>query len=477
MTTHTFVKKEHDKAYIANSLWLPKTGIRTEPVQKALEFTVQTQQGQVMLRMWDESRSHIICPREFLPHSEYAKFKFPFVDLRPDFEEVDFEDNVTPRDEEQQRAWDALALNDNGILNLACGKGKTILAVKKIAQRRVPTLVVVPDTGIMSQWEQAISRHLKFDGKVGIIKGKKFEWNNPVVIALVTTLWKRIEEDDCPAEMFRYFGQVEYDEVHQIGAPKFALTAAPFYGDRLGFTATVEREDGLDPIYRYHIGDPFYSDLTQQLIPEIFFQQTPAVFDHLSAMRNGATNMSVLRTMMGRDRVGNIFRYWHIKQALDAGRKIICISHSKDQLRLLHALFPGSGLLVQETKNRMEVLRNSRVCFAIAKLGSTGIDDDRLDTLFWLTPFSSKIALQQSMGRIQRILAGKKDPLYVVFEDWLNAPLKRIVQSLKHDLKKWGFKYNVVKPNNMPREFPPDIERLYDAAFKELPTQGETVDE
>ena len=39
----------------------------------------------------------------------------------------------------------------------------------------------------------------------------------------------------------------------------FSLTAAPFYGDRIGLTATVKEKMALDPIYRYHIGEPFYS--------------------------------------------------------------------------------------------------------------------------------------------------------------------------------------------------------------------------
>jgi superfamily II DNA or RNA helicase len=115
---------------------------------------------------------------------------------------------------------------------------------------------------------------VEFEGELGLVQGGVFNWARPLTLALVTTLWRRIEDGSIPEEFFRYFGQVIYDEVHQIGAPKFSLTASPFYGDRIGLTATVEREDGLDPIYRYHIGDPFYSDLSQEIIPDIYFQQT-----------------------------------------------------------------------------------------------------------------------------------------------------------------------------------------------------------
>jgi superfamily II DNA or RNA helicase len=143
----------------------------------------------------------------------------------------------------------------------------------------------------------------------------------------------------------------------------------------------------------------------------------------------------------------------------------------------MHAMFPGSGIIIQETKNRMDVLRNSQVCFAIAKLGSEGVDDDRLDTLFWLTPQRSKNALQQSMGRIQRIRDGKAKPLMVTFEEWLMPPTKKLCGAVKTELKKWGFPFTTLKPNNLPVDLPADIQALYDTKFTELTAEEETEDE
>ena len=488
----TFVPKEPGMAYIADRLWLPKQKVhgdglvREGPVKRALEFIVGGPEGQVLLQMWDETSSHIICPREFLPPSEYLKYRFPFVDLRPEFQRVQFEDRVTPRSEEQLNAWHSLAVNDNGILNLGCGKGKTILGVKKIAQRGVPTLIVVPDGGILEQWknallgdkERGIPARIGFEGELGIIQGPQFNWAKPITLALVTTLWKRIQEGAIPEEMFRFFGQVIYDEVHQIGAPKFSLTASCFFGDRIGLTATVAREDGLDPVYRYHIGEPFYSDVKQDLIPEIFFQKTPVTVDWESCLINDQTNISLLRTMIGRDLTGNTFRYWCIKGALERGRKILALSHSKDQLKLLHALFPGSGLITQDTKQdeRLGELRNNQLCFAISRLGSQGVDDDNLDALFCLTPFKSKINLQQSMGRIQRERAGKKNPIMVIFEDWYVPPLKRMCTAMRSILKSWNFTFSPVQPSRTP-PLPAGVLAAYNAAFAKLPTHGESEDE
>jgi superfamily II DNA or RNA helicase len=484
----SFVPKEADRAYVSNALWLPKRGIRVDPFKRALEFTVKGQGGALsQLMMWEESTNHIICPREFLHPRDYPNYKFGFVDLRPEFQRVRFNDLVKPRNEEQLSAWKALASNDNGILNLGCGKGKTKLALKKVAQRGTPTLVIVPDGGILSQWKESIYGNkekglapgLEFDGELGLIQGPVFNWAKPITLALVTTLALRIRDGVIPEELFRYFGLIVYDEVHQIGAPMFSLTAAPFYGDRIGLTATVQREDGLDPIYRYHIGEPFYSDLKQDLVPRIYFQQTPSNLNYGAAKVNGITNISILRTMLGRDLAGNTFRYYEIQRALKEGRKILCLSHSKDQLRLFHAMFPGSGLLISETEKdqRMDILRSSQICFAIARLGSTGVDDDALDTLYWLTPFRSRISLQQSMGRIQRAKAGKKQPVMVVFEDWMAPPLRHLCRKLKSNLKEWGYSFETFKPLQAPLKLPTEVQAAYDHAFSQLPDRSDSEDD
>lgn len=487
------VQKDPDKAYVSNKLWLPKDRVRAGPVKNALEFEVpgQDDEGkfvQVHLQLWDESRHHIICPREFLHVEDYPKYRFPFVDLRPEFPEVDFQDFVVPRNEEQQKAWEAFAKNNNGILNLACGKGKTILAVKKIAQRRTPTLVIVPDGGIKSQWVETIygngenkPARLGFHGTLGNIAGTDFDWKHPVTLALVTTLALRIKQGAVPEEMYRFFGQIIYDEVHRIGAPFFSLTAPPFYGDKIGLTATVQREDGLDPIYIFHIGEPFYTDLSQDLIPRIYFEQVPYVFDWTESKIGKTTNIGMLRSQLGKNFESNVYRYWAINSALQHGRKVLCLSHSRAQLRLMKAMFPFAGTIIGPTpkEERMAILRNNQLCFAISKLGSEGVDDDALDTLFWLTPFRSRNALQQSMGRIQRCRPGKKQPVMTVLEDVLVTPLKNLCMKLRHNLKEWGYKFEKVPPQQYPQTLPAEVFQAYESeriAIAELDKLGESDD-
>lgn len=219
------------------------------------------------------------------------------------------------------------------------------------------------------------------------------------------------------------------------------------------------------------MGEPFFIDLSQDLIPRIYFWRTPAKHDFEACRKGGTINISLLRTLLGRDYEGNVYRYYAIKDALSQGRKILCLSHSKDQLKLFHSIFPESGLILGATpkEERTQILRSNPIVFAIAKLGSEGVDDPRLDTLFWLTPFRSKISLQQSMGRIQRAHPDKKTPVMAVFEDYLTPPLKGLCHRLRSNLKAWGFHIETLNPAQYHPTLPPELQNVYAATYDELP--------
>lgn len=465
MTDRYFVRKDPDKAYISNKLWLPKTCVRVDSVKKALEFSVQTQGKQSVQRLWQETEHHLICPREFLPAEMYDKYTFPFVDLTPNFPYIDIQHNIIPRSEKQARAANALLQAENGILNLACGAGKTSLALMKIAENKSTALIVVPDGGIWSQWEAGIKNHLQFEGEIGHIRGPEFTWNKTVVLASINTLWRRILDGNLSPEMLRHFSLVVFDEVHQMAAPRFSVAVESFYGKRIGLTATVKRDDGMDPMFLYHIGTPFYTDLSQDLIPDIEFHQTATAMNVEEAKieSTGVTHVGLLRGLATRHEEMIATRYHVIAKAVKSGRKILCLSSSKNQLKILHEMFPGSALIISETEEttRLQILRDSNLCFAISKLGAVGADDDRLDTLIWLFPFRSSILLQQSMGRIQRLRAGKQSVKMIVFDDREVSTFRTMVNHIRGMLKKLGFKFSTVKPEASHRKLPTNMRDKY----------------
>lgn len=439
------VQRDPDKAYVADMLWLPKARVAQQAIKDGLQYWDVENGNAVQKRLWEETKHHLICPREFIKPAQYPSFPFPFVDVTPtEFPRTHLSVVHEPRDEDQRRAYEALRNSPGGILNLACGKGKTFLALKNAAEVGCPVLVVVHNSYLFNQWEEAIEKHLILPAgeKVGTIQEKTFDWRHPITIATIQTLALRMKEGVIPPELRRYFGMVVYDEVHHLAAPLFVTTAPLITGRRYGLTATEKRTDGLDFIYKVHLGDVFYTDLKQTLIPRIYFQLTPVYVDlEREEVRdvNGQMNVGRLRSFVGSLDQSNKFRAHCIREAMSFGRKILCVSHSKDQLINLHEMFPGSGLVIQETDpdERSLIVKKSQVTFAIAQLGFEGLDDESIDTVFVLLPFKTSNDLQQVMGRSQRPLTGKNQPVLIIFDDVRVRPLHQMCQAMKKNLKEW----------------------------------------
>lgn len=440
------VTREPDKAYVSDMLWLPKKCIPVQAIKDGLQYWDVDGGQAVLRRLWSDSKHHLVCPREYIKVAQYPQFNFPFVDLTPkNFPKVSFTVKHEPRDESQCQAAEALSKSSGGILNLSCGKGKTFLALRQAATLNRPLLVVVHNSFLAKQWlNDAIPFHVNLPKgeEVGLIQGDKFDWKHPITIAMIHSLALRAERGEIPIEFRQYFGTVVYDEVHHLSAPFFVTTAPLVTGLRYGLTATQKRADGFDFIYKYHIGDVFYTDLVQELIPRIYFQLTPIYIDlKRSEVRDkkGELNIGRLRSFIGGLDESNAFRAKCLKEALDQGRKILAVSHSKDQLRKLHEMFPKSGLIIEETppSERSNIVKNSRISFAISSLGFEGLDDADIDSVHILLPFKQPNDLQQVIGRAQRTKAGKKTPVIFIYDDVRVYPLHMMCKTMQQNLKDW----------------------------------------
>lgn len=446
---YSLVNKRADTAYVSTMLWLPKALIRTDAVQNALQYWEAKKGDPVLTKFWDDTDNHLIVPREFIKPTQYSDFNFPFVDLTPRyFFRTNITDRIKMRNNEQDKAWQSLKQARGGILNLACGKGKTILALKKISELGVPSLIVVNDGVQMEHWRGEIETHLILPPgeKIGEFQGKNDGWKHSITIATIQTLAGRAESGGIPLEFSEWFGSAWFDEVHHLSAPWFVLSAPLVSGLRFGLTATAERLDQRQWVYNYHVGDVFYKDLEQPLIPEVFFQETDVAIDEKSKEardKAGEVNVSKLRTALGSDSRSLKFREFCIREALNAGRKILCISHSKDLLRNLNERFPTSALVISETPaaERIPMVRASKLGFVIEKLGKECLSDDALDALFILTPLSSPNDLQQMIGRVQRTHPNKRPPIVVIFDDKNIERFRGMIQQLKKILRGWGIKY------------------------------------
>jgi len=148
----------------------------------------------------------------------------------------------------QQDIVDAIMSDKQGIVEAACGAGKTVMAISAIAQAGVPTVIISPTKIILGQFESAIRENT--DMPLGIIQGKTWE-EEPVVIATMGALShksKRARAKDFLAT--RDF--IVVDEYQKSAAKTWfeMINHCPAYY-RIGQTATPFRGSELEDQYLY----------------------------------------------------------------------------------------------------------------------------------------------------------------------------------------------------------------------------------
>jgi superfamily II DNA or RNA helicase len=249
----------------------------------------------------------------------------------------------------QREALHALLSTRGGILQLACGKGKTVIFLDYAARLKVPTLIVIDNTQLLEQWKKEINRHLVVPGGVGLIQADVFDWKKAVVLTTYQTL--ALRADTLPEEVRRWFGLVAWDEGHHVGAPTFSKTADLFYGHRFALTATPDRDDGQHVIYKFHIGPVVYKDLRQDLKPSIYFYWTGLGLDKenpptrlATEDKNNELHIGKLAGFLGRwpQRLDLILKL--VRDARKEDRKVLVLSNSIDELANLFALWQGQPL-------------------------------------------------------------------------------------------------------------------------------------
>ncbi len=350
------IARSPDKGYIDTWLWVPKSLINVTATQSALSFlfTDPYTGNQEVLSLWRETRHHLLVPRAFW---DVGSLPCEVIDCRPmSYPEIDFKTRirldhrpadgklVPTGDDVQQLSIQAMTGAMGGVLQLACGKGKTVVALEKIARGRMPALVLVDNTNLLEQWLDDVNEFLEVPGGVGIIGAGRFEWKKGLVLATYQTLASKAKE--LSEEVRRWFGQIFWDEAHHINAPTFSKTADLFYGQRYALTATPRRDDGLHIICDFHIGRVLHQDLKQPMKARFIFKWTgleldltnPAVAQAVLDV-NGEIHTSKVPGYLGQWRQ----RLWMIMQdcidAVAVGRKTLVLSNSVDEVVNLMTLW------------------------------------------------------------------------------------------------------------------------------------------
>jgi len=404
-------------------LWIPKARANIEVLKNTLTF--QTATGAELVA-WEETATHLVVPRATIPYEEWGGLPFTVENTAfADFPEVRGVDLTFPLRDEQRPAWKALVEGGSGILCLACGKGKTVVALHAWAAVGHPMMVVVDNSSLLDQWRERVLEHTNVNEEnIGIIKEGQLDWDKPIVIASMQTLFRRVENGEWPEEAARHFGIICYDEVQVLGAQKFNLTANLGHGHRWGLSATWKRSDGLTAMYQNHLGPVLYTDLEQEITPDVFFIRTGRKWgtanDAASRDVRKEFNIGKFYVELTNDDGRNDLIVDLCDQALSDGHQILALSHSRDHIETLGERYGGKSAAIHggvPWQKRKGMLDENDLVFAVTSLAYKGLDKPALTVLMVLTPLKDLNWVQQMTGRVQRETEDKKHAMVIVLLD------------------------------------------------------------
>lgn len=295
-----------------------------------------------------------------------------------------------------------------GILEVPCGKGKTIMALKIVSLLKKKTLIIVHKEFLMNQWIERIQEFLP-TATVGKIQGPVFDVKgNDIVIGMIQTLYDK----EYPPDAFSCFGLTIIDEVHRIGSEQFSKTLfktiTPYM---LGISATVERKDKLTKVLYMYIGDKIYSENRKDedlvSVRAIQYQSNDAEFNEVDYDYRGNPKYSSMIVKLCEYGPRSDFIVRVLKDLIEesAENQIMVLCHNRSLLSYLfeaiqHRKFASVGFYVGGMKQKnLQETEGKNIVLATYAMAAEALDIKTLNTLVMVTP---KTDITQSVGRILR---------------------------------------------------------------------------
>lgn len=348
------------------------------------------------------------------------------------------------------------------------GFGKTVCLIRMILAINKTTLVVVPRSNLVKQWVERLLEHSNLKKKdIGVVINGKAVWRGKkVVVGLVHTLALDRFGEDFKSN----FGTAIYDEVDRSVPPAtFAPVVMMFPTKyRIGASATIVRQDGLDVIFQRHIGECwlFGSD-ANRMEPKVLIHEFNGNSGYVHAQSAKLNRRGMLLSKLAINPARNAVLARYIQMIYKTGRRTLVLSDRTDQLVMLRGLvhtkfgipFNEMGYYVRKLpkdtppwekqkyrtvkKGELErVSNNAKIIFATYGMFALGTDIPDLAGLVYATPQS---ATEQSRGRIERVLKGKKQPVIVDLVDTVYGDARRWGRSRRNEYEKKGLKIKVYK--------------------------------
>ena len=206
--------------------------------------------------IYRESSTKIYMPRFFGLNTYGA----PDVDQLVKAETIGVQFNGALRDYQRnivESYLKAAGQGGGGLLEVPCGRGKTVVALNIAAVLGVKTLVIVHKGFLVTQWQERIAQFLP-GARVGRIQGPIVDTEQKdIVIAMLQSLSMKQYREGT----FDGFGLTIVDECHHISSEVFSRSLQKVVTKyMLGLSATMQRKDGLTNVFKMFLGEIAYRE-------------------------------------------------------------------------------------------------------------------------------------------------------------------------------------------------------------------------
>jgi superfamily II DNA or RNA helicase len=332
----------------------------------------------------------------------------------------------------QKRAVEGLIKAKGGLLKAGCGSGKTYIGIELLRRFHLRFLWICGKQDLLRQTLENINK-LYPSLDIGTITDGEVRMGRDGTISTVQTMInvdRKLYENE--------FNIVIVDECHAVVSnPQTRAMYAKVMSRckarfKYGLTATPTRQDGLTKLIYANIGmsprgtfkptAEVCDSETQSLVAryETLDLFTKDSFSYLNG--DGTIDYNGLLDYLANNVERNRKIADKVKSLVDGGRKIALLSNRVSHVEKLNSILCEMGVRSKivtgksNKKQRQEALSNPNswdvICSTVS-LFKEGLDIKSLDTTFIALPFKDSTGIQQSEGRSERPMEGKKEPLFI----------------------------------------------------------------
>ena len=359
----------------------------------------------------------------------------------------------------QELAAEGFWHGGSGVVVLPCGAGKTIVGAAAMAHAKATTLILVTNTVAARQWrEELLKRTTLNEDEIGEYSGAKKEIR-PVTIATYQVMTKKKNGVYAHLDLFDSYdwGLIIYDEVHLLPAPIFRFTADIQSRRRLGLTATLVREDGMEGEVFSLIGPKRFDVPWKEIETQGYIAPAECIEVRVNLTESERLSYATAE-------VENRYRYCATTRTkrdvveelvgLHAGEQVLVIGQYIDQLDDLSETL-GVPVIKGETpiKEREKLFAAFRTgeinCLVVSKVANFSIDlPDATIAIQVSGAFGSRQEEAQRLGRILRPKSdGRSATFYsVVSRDTIDQDF---AQNRQRFLAEQGYSYKIIDADDV----------------------------